>query len=123
MKKIKYILLTLGIVIGFSSVMLPTTAGAADLFDCAKNPTSAICKNSPTMSNYIKTIVNTLLFVLGSVAVITIIIAGIRYSTSHGEPKAVQVAKDTLLYAVIGLVVAISAYAIVNFVVLKFFIK
>ena len=64
----------------------------------------------------IKTIVNILLFVLGAIAVIMIIIGGIRYATSAGDAGSIKGAKDTILYAVIGLVVAILAYAIVNFV-------
>jgi hypothetical protein len=64
----------------------------------------------------IKTVVNVLLFVLGAIAVIMIIIGGIRYSTSNGDANATKSAKDTILYAVIGLIVAILAYAIVNFV-------
>lgn len=61
-------------------------------------------------------IINTTLFVLGIIAVIMIIFGGIRYTTSNGEASSIKSAKDTVLYAVIGLVVAIMAYAIVNFV-------
>jgi hypothetical protein len=46
-----------------------------------------------------------------------IIYGGIRYTTSAGDSSHVKAAKDTILYAVVGLVVAILAYAIVNFVV------
>ena len=42
--------------------------------------------------------------------------AEIRYATSNGDAQQVKSAKDAVLYAVIGLVVAILAYAIVNFV-------
>ena len=128
MKKIKHIILTLGIVAGFGLIALPTTASAAsalNLFPACDQGSadSAICKSVPTENiyTYIKIIINTLLFVLGAVSVVTIIIAGIRYTTSQGEAKSVQAAKDTLLYAVIGLVVAIGAYSIVNFVIGAFF--
>ncbi len=67
-----------------------------------------------------KTIVNTMLFILGIIAVIMIVIGGIRYVVSNGDSSAVAGAKNTILYAVIGLVVAILAYAIVNFVVTTF---
>ncbi len=67
-----------------------------------------------------KTVVNTMLFILGIVAVIMIVIGGIRYVVSNGDSAAVAGAKNTILYAVIGLVVAILAYAIVNFVVTTF---
>jgi len=62
-------------------------------------------------------VVNILLFILGAIAVVMIVIGGIRYATSNGESSNIKAAKDTILYAVIGLIVAIMAYAIVNFVV------
>lgn len=64
----------------------------------------------------IKNVINLALVILGMVAVIMIIIGGIRYTTSNGDSSATKGAKDTILYAVVGLVVAIMAYAIVNFV-------
>lgn len=67
-----------------------------------------------------KTIVNVLLYVIGAVSVIMLIIGGIRYTISQGDSGAVTSAKNTILYAVIGIVVAILAYAIVNFVIGSF---
>ncbi len=72
------------------------------------------------MSSFVKTIVNVLLTILGSIAVIMIVIGGIRYTVSNGDTSAVTGAKNTILYAVIGLIVAIMAYAIVNFVIDNF---
>jgi hypothetical protein len=48
-----------------------------------------------------------------------IIVGGIKYTTSGGDTKAITSGKDTLVYAVIGLVISIMAYAIVNFVLSK----
>lgn len=79
----------------------------------ATNPDS--CKSSD-LNTVIKTIVNTLIFVIGIVAVIMIILGGISYATSQGDPTKVKKGKDTVLYGVIGLVIALLAYAIVNFV-------
>ena len=45
-----------------------------------------------------------------------IIIGGIKYVTSNGDSSGVTSAKNTILYAVVGLVVAVMAYTIVNFV-------
>ena len=70
-----------------------------------------------TLTGAIDNIVNTLLFIIGIIAVLVIIIGGIMFATSAGDPSRAKRAKDTILYAVIGLVVAILAYAIVNFVV------
>lgn len=62
------------------------------------------------------TVVNVLLFVIGAVSVIMLIIGGIRYVVSAGNSTAVTGAKNTIMYALIGLVVAFLAYAIVNWV-------
>jgi hypothetical protein len=67
-----------------------------------------------------QTITNVLLFVIGAVSVIMLIIGGIRYVLSGGDSSAVTSAKNTILYAVIGIVVAILAYAMVNFVITSF---
>ena len=64
----------------------------------------------------IKKVVNLLLWAIGIISVIMIIIGGIRYATSNGDSNQVTAAKNTIMYAVIGLVIAIFAYAIVNFV-------
>jgi hypothetical protein len=62
-------------------------------------------------------ITNVLLFVIGAVSVIMLIIGGIRYTVSGGDSSAVTSAKNTILYAIVGIVVALLAYAVVNFVV------
>lgn len=67
-----------------------------------------------------RTITNVLLFLIGAVAVIMLIIGGVRYTISGGDSTAVTSAKNTILYAVIGIVVALLAYAIVNFVLDSF---
>jgi Flp pilus assembly pilin Flp len=61
-------------------------------------------------------ITNVLLFVIGAIAVIMIVIGGLRYVISGGDAKQVQAAKNTILYALVGVVIAILAYALVNFV-------
>jgi hypothetical protein len=62
------------------------------------------------------TVTNILLFVIGAIAVVMLIIGGIRYVVSSGDQNAVTSAKNTILYAIIGIVVAFLAYAAVNFV-------
>ena len=63
------------------------------------------------------TIVNVLLFIIGAVSVVMLIYGGIRYTTSGGNANSVTAAKNTIMYAIIGLIIAIFAFAIVNFVV------
>ena len=67
-----------------------------------------------------QTITNVLLFIIGAISVIMLIIGGIRYVVSGGDQAAVTSAKNTILYAVVGIVVAILAYALVNFVITSF---
>ncbi len=67
-----------------------------------------------------KTITNTLLFILGAISVIMIIIGGLRYVISGGDSSAVNAAKNTILYAIVGVIVAILAYAVINFVIGSF---
>lgn len=65
----------------------------------------------------VRNVVNALLYVIGALSVIMLIWGGIRYTTSAGNANSVTSAKNTILYAVIGLIVAILAYAIVNWVI------
>lgn len=69
------------------------------------------------VDSLIQTVVNVMFFILGAIAVIMIIWSGIRYVTSAGNQTAVVSAKNTLIYAVVGLIVAMLAYAIVSFIV------
>lgn len=64
----------------------------------------------------ITTITNTMLFLVGALSVIMIIIGGIRYTISAGNSSNVTAAKNTIMYAIVGLIVAFLAFAIVNFV-------
>ena len=62
-------------------------------------------------------VTNTILYIVGIVAVIMLIIGGIKYVISGGDSKKVTDAKNTVLYAIIGLIIAFLAFAIVNFVI------
>ena len=72
------------------------------------------------LGNVIVDITNTLLFIIGAVAVIMIIVGGIRYVISNGDSAQITSAKNTILYAVVGIIVALLAYAIVNFFITSF---
>lgn len=69
------------------------------------------------LSDSVKNIINMMLYIAGAVAVIMIIIGGIRFIISNGNPETVKAARNTVLYAAIGIVVVVMAYAIVNFVI------
>ena len=67
-----------------------------------------------------KTVTDVLLFLIGALSVVMIIIGGLRYVISGGDSSAVQSAKNTILYAIVGLIVAILAYAAIEFVISSF---
>ena len=102
-------------------------AGTSVLGDACKDPASAssvICKQSTDAETktqeFITNLLNLLFFAIGIIAVIMIIIGGIRYTTSNGDSSQITGAKNTILYAVVGLIVALLASAIVNFVIGRF---
>lgn len=126
MKKIRTFIINFMAVLGIVSfslvapVFAQESGGDCKPADCIKGGLDSVGgdkTDDKALENGIKNVVNVLLFILGAIAVIMIIIGGIRYTTSNGDASNIKSAKDTILYAVVGLVVAILAYAIVNFVV------
>ncbi|NTW61885.1 hypothetical protein HGB25_00495 [Candidatus Saccharibacteria bacterium] len=65
-------------------------------------------------------ILNTTYFIAGSLAVITIILAGYQFSTAVYDPAKISIAKNALLYAVVGLIVVLLAFVITQFVMGRF---
>lgn len=125
MNKLKAIFLALSISF-FGAMAVVPAVGAQDVIDGAACSTAGAAKNplcanragaGNKLNDQIKNITNVILFLLGAVAVIVIIIGGLMYVLSAGDPGKAKTAKDTILYAVIGLIVALFAGAIVNFVV------
>jgi len=119
----KKVLLTLGL-IGFMGVgvglLASTSASAAAKDEINSALTKTNDGNTTDLRANITRVINLMLFLIGAVAVIMIIIGGIKYVASNGDQGSVQSAKNTIMYSVIGLVVAILAFAIVNFVVSTF---
>ena len=94
---------------GASALTLQEGAEAARCDGCPEN----LCGDGGVF----RQVTNTILYIVGIVAVIMLIVGGIRYITSGGDAKKVTDAKNTVLYAIIGLVICLLAFAIVNFVV------
>lgn len=93
----------------------PTSAGCP----CALNSSSAACQDlskQDGLSNILKNATNIVLFIAGALAVIMIIYGSIRFMTAHGNEKQVESARLIVTYSVIGLIIALLAYALVNFV-------
>ncbi|MDO4398976.1 MAG: pilin [Candidatus Saccharibacteria bacterium] len=70
-----------------------------------------------TLEQDVKTILSTIIGVLGFVCVVVMIIGGVNYMTSSGDAGKVKKAKDTILYGLIGLIVCVLAFALVQFVI------
>lgn len=97
---------------GFSSVSAMTLQEGAEAARCDGCPAELFGDTGA-----FKQITNTILYIVGIIAVIMLIIGGVKYVLSGGDAKKVTDAKNTVLYAIIGLVISFLAYAIVNFVI------
>jgi hypothetical protein len=102
-------------------VLTPLSATAAvDVFQpCGAGADSEICKGGDNLfgaGSIWNRILNAITFVAGAVAVLMIIIGGLRYTLSNGDQAGINNAKNTILYALVGLILAVMANAIVNFV-------
>lgn len=64
----------------------------------------------------IRTVSNILIWVVGFISVIMIMWSGFKYATAAGDTSKVASAKNSLIYAIVGLIIAVLAYAIVNFI-------
>ena len=84
--------------------------GVKDAAGCPGNSNSDL----PTV---IQNILNAIIGVAGVVSVVFIVIGGIQYITSTGDPGKTKKAKDTILYALIGLIICALSFAIVNFTI------
>ena len=123
-KRLKQILSSLLIIplmaLGVSTVFHSDVAGASDmtLSGGVSNSQGEGVPGELTGSDGVfEIVVNVLLFIIGAVSVIMLIYGGIRYTTSGGNANSVTAAKNTVIYSIVGLVISILAYAIVNFVV------
>lgn len=97
---------------------------AAQTLTEAKNSTAGadgmVQNANLTDGNLVKKIIDFMLWLVVIIAVIMIIVGGIKYATSAGDSNKVTSAKNTIIYAALGLVVAIFAWAIVNWVTTLF---
>lgn len=90
-----------------------TSQDCASVSSITSNPDGCSGGDLNTM---IRTVINAIVFIVGMVAVVMIILGGVNYATSQGDAGKVKKGKDTILYGIIGLVISILAFAIVNFV-------
>jgi type IV secretion system pilin len=72
--------------------------------------------DATALPELIKNTINIMLYIAGVIAVVIIVVGSLRFVTSEGDAQAANKAKNSVVYALVGLVVAVLAYAIVNFV-------
>jgi hypothetical protein len=128
----KEILKKVGLAVATLAVLSLTVIGAAgtvsagpadpvkSVCDGVTNAITGECEGGTNVSNvvgWVGTLTSWLLWAVGAVCVIFVIIGGIKYATSGGDPEKVKSAKNTLLYALIGLAIAILANVIVSLVI------
>ena len=117
MKKVIRVILPM-LMCGIFAIVAGASASALTLQDGAQ---AAQCDGCPTNlfgdTGVFKQVTNVILYIAGVVAVIMLIIGGIKYVVSGGDSKKVTDAKNTVLYAIIGLIICFLAFAIVNFVI------
>jgi len=114
--KLKYLLAA--ILSSLTLLLMPIKASAIGAIEAGV--LAAHSENQPEslfgLNGIFTTISNLLLYTIGALSVLMIIVGGIRYVLSGGKEASVTKAKNTVLYAIIGLIVALLSYAIINFV-------
>lgn len=121
-------ILTVGmLMIGLFGVFAPAVSAANGINICSGEnggDKSIYCQNRGSgetqVNGIIKTIVEVLLTAVGAISIIMIVIGGIMFALSSGDAQKAAKARNTVLYAVVGLAVSLFASAIVNFVFNRF---
>jgi hypothetical protein len=129
MSRMKRILITLAATLGLvAPAALPVTVFAqgndvqkglcsgAELRiggDC----TASVANSDDDVNAFIETAINLFSLIVGIIAVVMIIVGGLKYITSGGDSGNVTGAKNTILYAVVGLIIVVLAQVIVRFVI------
>lgn len=128
MKKLRLLTTTLFSAVIFAGTGLGARALAVDVLDpvCSQDNRPAVCNDERANSGEnplfgpnggIARGIDIFTVVAGIAAVIMLIVSGLQYLISSGDPARVSTAKNTLLFAIIGIVIVLFAQIIVNFVV------
>lgn len=110
------------IILGVATVSVvaePVSAQVNVFPQCGAGVTSEVCSGGGTLfgpGSIWNRILNTLTYIVGAASVLMIIIGGLRYTLSAGDSNSAAGAKNTIIFAVVGLVLAVMANALVNFV-------
>lgn len=101
-----------------AGMMLFLASPVLAIDDC-NGSNSYICETAPEdlTGGVLKNVISILLYVAGTIAVIMIIVGALRYITSDGDSSKASQARLTVIYALVGLVIAVMSFGIVNFVI------
>lgn len=114
--------------LGLGIIFVPASAAAYDPFggvDCTGTTakTSAVCKTPSKdvagSNGILVTVANFMALIAGVAAVIILLIASIKYITAGGDPKEIESAKNTIIYALVGILIILSAKVLITYVVSK----
>jgi drug/metabolite transporter (DMT)-like permease len=86
------------------------------MFEFIKTPTAlagAISDATP-IATILQNILNFLLSIIGVLAIIALVVAGLFYLTAAGNSKQIETAKKAFYYAVIGIIVTLGALVLVS---------
>jgi len=124
MKRIRLFMAACAVFIGMGG-MVPAVAMAdsAQSTVCTTLGSNSSCTSTPhgsvSLSKVVTAIINIFSVIIGVTAVIMIMVGGFRYITSGGDSSNITSAKNTVVYAIIGLVIVAMAQFIVKFVLDK----
>ncbi|HSE29097.1 MAG TPA: pilin [Candidatus Saccharimonadales bacterium] len=82
--------------------------------------TTCTSPDGRTVTGTLQQVANILIFIVGAISVIMVIIGAIRYTVAQGDQNAISAAKNTILYAIVGVVLSVAAFGIVGFVTGQF---
>ncbi len=102
-----------------SLLMFATAASEIGKQACAIAGAGAVgCETSIfAKGGFVNNAIDTVIMIIGALSVLMVIIGGLRYVLSGGDSAGIKSAKDTVMYALIGLAVALLSYALVGFVI------
>lgn len=87
----------------------------------AQDPQDGICDSGGrSLTSTISQVSSILLYIVGAVSVLMVVIGGLRYALAQGDSNAVNAAKNTVLYALVGVLVASMGLGLVTFVTSQF---
>lgn len=116
------LMISLSISVGYSGLALAASTTSAKNQVCTgvSGTTGGSCTSgSADIQRIIKAVISILSLIVGLAAVIMIIVSGLKYVTSGGDSNSISSAKSTIVYAIVGLIIAALAQVIVRYVLFK----